>query len=246
MNFLSQLAKNFSELQWRERILAVSVGCIILALGGNLVLLKPLQLETDRLRALDIAHKTDLASAMRDLADADGKLAQGLDPLGKERALRDELLSKIAEADAFFSTQNAVAPQVGSLVRNLLEDSPGLSLVSIKTLPAQVFYKPPAPPPPPKASEKVVQNLGSLLPPVMAKPAPVAKPVAFQKTLYKHGVEVTVKGKYPQLVNYLEQLQKYPKRVFWSEANLTVSPYPVTALKIVIYTLSDQPVAPLN
>jgi MSHA biogenesis protein MshJ len=244
MNFLSQMAKNFSELQWRERILAVSVGCIVLALGGNLVLLKPLQLEIDRLRALDNTHKTDLASAMRDLADADGKLLRGVDPLAKERTVRDELLNNIAEADAFFSSKDATAPHVGSLVRNLLADSPGLSLVSIKTLPAQVFYTPPKPPPP-KATDKVAQNLSSLLPPA-AQSAPVAKPVGFQKTLYKHGVEVTVKGKYAQLVTYLEQLQKYPKRVFWSEAKLSVSPYPATALKFVVYTLSDEPVAPLN
>jgi hypothetical protein len=44
----------------------------------------------------------------------------------------------------------------------------------------------------------------------------------------------------------MERLQKFPKRVFWSEAKITVSSYPVSALRIVIYTLSDQPLVPLE
>lgn len=253
MNILSQLMKNFSALQLRERALAVVVGCVILALGGNMLLLKPLQLEIDRLHALDTAHKAEIATAIRDLSAVDSKLLRGVDPLAKERATRDEFLRKIAEADAFFTQRDATGTQVVSLVRSLLEESPGLALVSLKTIPSQVFYTPPAPPPPPKAADKAVsavEGIAKLLPFGVpqapdATAAPAAPPPPLQKTIYKHGVEITVRGKYPQLVAYMEKLQKFPKRVFWSEVHLTVSPYPVNVLRIVIYTLSDQPVAPL-
>lgn len=242
--------KNFSELQFRDRAIAVAVGCTVLALGGNLVLLKPLQLEIDKSRASEQTHKGQIATVMKDLANVDGKVSQGVDPFEKELAIRAELLRKIAEGEAFFSQHDATVRQVGSLVRNVLEETPGISLVSLKTLPGQVFYTPPPPPPPPKATEKAVEGLAKLLPVELAAkvaPPPAAeKPAALQKTIYKHGVEITVKGKYPQLVLYMERLQKFPKRVFWSEAKIAVSPYPVSALRIVIYTLSDQPLAPLE
>lgn len=250
MNLIRQLMKNFSELQFRDRAIAVVVGCVLLALGGNLLLLKPLQLEIDRLRASEQTHKAKIAVVLKDLANVDGKLAQGVDPFEKELAIRDELLRQVAEGNAFFAQHDATVRQVGSLVRSVLEETPGISMVSFKTLPGQVFYSPPPPPAPPKASEKAVEGIAKLLPVELAAKAapapPPPRPVALQKTIYKHGVEITVKGKYPQLVSYMEKLQKFPKRVFWAEAKVTVSPYPVSVLRIVIYTLSDQPLAPLE
>jgi len=244
MNIFSQLTKNFSKLQLRERALSVALVSIILALGANLVLLKPLQQETNRLRAIDKTYKEELATAISDLANLDNQISRGVDPLAKDRALRDELLGKIAKADSFFAHQDVTGTQagapIGSLVRSLLQETPGLALVSLKTMPSQVFYTPPPPPPPPKATEQAVEGIAKLVPLTLAaKPEPPApKPVAFQKTLYKHGVEITVKGNYAQLLSYMEKLQKYPQRVFWSEARLTVSSYPVNVLRIVIYTCS--------
>ena len=249
MNLISQLMKNFSELRFRDRAIAVAAGCIVLALGGNLMLLKPLQLEIEKLRASEQINKAKIVTVLKDLANVDGKLAQGVDPFEKELATRDQLLRQIAEGDAFFAQHDATIRQVGSLVRNVLEETPGISMVSFKTLPGQVFYAPPPPPPPPKASEKAVEGIAKLLPVELAAKAasaPPPKPVALQKTIYKHGIEITVKGRYPQLVSYMERLQKFPKRVFWAEAKVTVSPYPVSVLRIVIYTLSDQPLAPLE
>lgn len=249
MNLLRQLMNNFSELQFRERALAVAVGCCILALGGNLVLLKPLQLEIDRLRTLEQTNKDQIATVVKDLANVDGKLSQGVDPFEKELAVRDELLRKIAEGEAFFAQHDATVRQVGSLVRSVLEETPGVSMVSFRTLPSQIFYTPP-PPPAPKAAEKAeraVEGIAKVMQLEMKAAQPVAtKPAALQKTIYKHGVEITVKGNYPQLVSYMEKLQKFPRRVFWSEAKVTVSPYPVSLLRIVIYTLSDRAVEPLE
>lgn len=253
MKTLKQLTKNFAELQFREQAVAVAAAFTVLVLGGNALLLKPLQTEIDRLHALDKQHKAEIASTITDLSSLDGKLARGVDPLEKERATRDEFLRKIAEADAFFMQHDATGNQVTSLVRTLLDESPGLTLVSLKTIPSQVFYTPPAPPPPPKATERAitaVEGLAKALPLGIPETPPQAQqqtqqPAALQKIIYRHGVEITLSGKYSQLLAYMENLQKFPKRVFWSEVQLTVSPYPVNVLRIVIYTLSDQPGATL-
>ena len=57
---------------------------------------------------------------------------------------------------------------------------------------------------------------------------------------------VSVKGKYMALLSYMENMQNYPKRLFWSEAKLDVSAYPEAVLTLVIYSLSDQSSSPLR
>jgi MSHA biogenesis protein MshJ len=65
-------------------------------------------------------------------------------------------------------------------------------------------------------------------------------------SVYKHGVEVAVKGNYLDLLPYLDKLQKYPKRLFWGDAKLNVAAYPEVVFTVVIYTLSEQSGSPLG
>ena len=115
----------------------------------------------------------------------------------------------------------------GALIKELLSANPGLTLMSLKTLPAVVFYTPP---------QQVAVN-GS-------EPQNIA--LKAQGSIYKSGVEVSVKGKYMALLSYMENMQNYPKRLFWSEAKLDVSAYPEAVLSLVIYSLSEQSSSPLR
>lgn len=56
--------------------------------------------------------------------------------------------------------------------------------------------------------------------------------------IFKHGMRVTVRGRYPDLVNYLQALEKLPWKVFWGEVGLRVEALPYSRLTFVIYTLS--------
>lgn len=254
MNVFSPMMDKFSALSLRHRVLAVAMMCALLVLGGNEVLWKPLSQETARLRTIESNRSVELAKALKDLADLDSLHERGVDPLAKELAQRDEFLRKIAEADAFFARHDATQGQVKSMVHSLLKETSGVELVSLKTLASQVFYTPPPPPPPPKATEKALKSagdtlseMGKLLREAEPKPTqPAAKPVAYQKIIYKHGVEISVKGTYAQLMSYAGKLQSAPQRMFWSEMQLTVPSHPVNVLRIVIYTLSHESVTPLS
>ena len=79
--------------------------------------------------------------------------------------------------------------------------------------------------------------------PAASAPTPVTPP---QLTLYKRGVEVAVKGKYPALLAYLQSLQRNPNRMFWSSVKLDVAAYPDETLRMIIYALSDRADAPLG
>ena len=61
------------------------------------------------------------------------------------------------------------------------------------------------------------------------------------KLIFRHGVELTVSGTYPDLYAYLAGLEKLPTQLYWGRADLSVSTHPVTTLKLTVYTLSLDP-----
>lgn len=251
MKIFKQWSDGFSALRLRDQIIAVTALALIIGLGGNVLLLKPQGLVIDSVRAKQTSVSAEMAEAKRALVSITSLEEKGIDPLAAERATLAELEGKIAQVTldlgANFGAEDAGPSRVGKLVRELIKSSPGLSLVSLRTRPGVQFYSPPAPPPPPKEGakrevEKVLATFSK------DKPAePVAPPaVLVNKPLYKHGVDVSVRGPYPALMAYLEGMQKFPQRIFWSEASLDATNYRDATLRLVVYTVSDQPVAPLN
>ena len=63
--------------------------------------------------------------------------------------------------------------------------------------------------------------------------------------MYKKGIEISVKGRYFDLLAYMEKMEKTPRRMFWNEASLNVSDYPNAVMRLVIYTLSENQHEPL-
>jgi len=58
---------------------------------------------------------------------------------------------------------------------------------------------------------------------------------------YRHGVELTLKGSYFELVQYLGQLEKLPARLIWGRTELQVEQYPEVRLTVQVRTVSSQP-----
>ena len=55
--------------------------------------------------------------------------------------------------------------------------------------------------------------------------------------LYKHGIKITLSGKYFQLRNYLQQLEQLSWTFFWQDFHYEVKEYPQSELEITIYSL---------
>jgi MSHA biogenesis protein MshJ len=55
---------------------------------------------------------------------------------------------------------------------------------------------------------------------------------------YRHGLTITVRGRYPDLVGYLARIEDLPWRFAWREATLDTSGRPLLALTVTLYTLS--------
>ena len=72
-------------------------------------------------------------------------------------------------------------------------------------------------------------------------PQPVALPDAVEGAppgFFRHGFEVTVSGRYADLVAYLTRLEALPWRLNWVEASLNAAGRPDLTLVLTVHTLS--------
>jgi MSHA biogenesis protein MshJ len=58
--------------------------------------------------------------------------------------------------------------------------------------------------------------------------------------LYRHGLEMTLRGSYFELMQYLNDLEKMPARLLWGGVELQVEQYPEVRLMLQIHTLSTR------
>ena len=56
--------------------------------------------------------------------------------------------------------------------------------------------------------------------------------------LYRHGVEMTVRGRYFDLLQYLTELEALPVSLLWGAGELQVEEYPEVKLTVQIHTLN--------
>lgn len=56
--------------------------------------------------------------------------------------------------------------------------------------------------------------------------------------VFRHGVEMTIRGAYLDLYEYLSALEHLPTQLYWGRAELSAGEYPDTTLKLTVYTVS--------
>jgi MSHA biogenesis protein MshJ len=226
MNPLQRSLAKFLKLGLRERVLIVVVLALVLYFALDQALLKPQQYKIKQLQQLNSAHQTELALVNNALAEFEKKTPSGVDPSTINAAALDAIKKQIIDADALFGDVDATASQTGTLVKKLLDASPSLTLLSLNTLPTTPFFT--------VESKPGASNNAAGSTPVLPK------------TIFSYGVEFSIKGNYMALLSYMENLRKYPKRLFWSNVNLDVETYPNAVLKMSVYSLSAQPNSPLH
>lgn len=58
--------------------------------------------------------------------------------------------------------------------------------------------------------------------------------------LYRHGIEVTLRGSYVDLTQYLADVEKLPVRLLWGPLDMQVEKYPEVRLTMQVHTLGTQ------
>ncbi len=219
-----KLAGRVDVMSLRERALIFLVAAMVLVALVNSLLLDPLRQKETRL-SQQLKQDQDSIAAIH--AQVQGLVqARGNDPAAASRNRQKALQQKIGRADEELKAmqKGLVQPgQMTAVLEDILQREGQLQLVSLKTLPVGNVLDGAA-----AARDKPAAEQGA---------GPEAKKeVAGQ--VYKHGVELVVRGSYADLQHYLARLEGLPWQMFWGQAELKAEEYPQSVLKLTLYTLS--------
>ena len=218
----------------RERIMVLGAVIAVLAALGWTTTLGPALHKQEVLRR-QIAQQRDALAGIE--AETAHKVAAGRDdpdaPLRERLATTRNDSARIA--DQLRAMQKGlVAPErVAPLLEAILRANGKLKLVSMKTLPVGSLSDIAA-----HADDAAADDAKANAPVAKpeAKPAPRAPDL-----LYRHGVELTVRGSYLDMVDYMTTLEALPTQLFWGRAQLDAEQYPNVRLTLTLYTLSLDP-----
>ncbi len=56
--------------------------------------------------------------------------------------------------------------------------------------------------------------------------------------VYKHGIEMTLQGRYLDLLDYLGKMEALPWQMFWAQAQMDAKDYPAVRVTVTVFTLS--------
>jgi MSHA biogenesis protein MshJ len=199
----------------RERLLVMAAAVLAAIAIVYVAAVDPAQRRQRALIAQITSQKEEIAALDK------GAPAPTVDPDAANRARMDALKQQLRTADEALATmQRELVPadRMNAVLQEMLARDSQLTLVSLRTLPAE-----PLVPTPPDA----------------AKGGDPPKAAAQEKAhVYKHGVEITIQGNYTSLHDYLARLERAPWRMYWWRARLNADDDARLTLGVTVYTLS--------
>ena len=220
-----QLAARMDALSLRERGMVFGATVAVLAFAGHTFVLAPQD-------AKQAALRTQIDQQQAAIAAIDGEITarvegSRIDPDAQSRARLNTMQQEMGQLGSqLLALEHGLVPpeRMGPLVDGILRANGRLKLVSMRTLPAEPLA---APGTAPAAAAAPAASAGAA--PAAASDVPL---------LYRHGVEVTVRGNYLDMVDYMSALDAMPTRMFWGRARLDAETYPGARLTLTLHTLS--------
>jgi len=236
-----KLAARIDALTLRERVLLFVSAVTVLVFSAYFFVFGPMFKKQAALRL-------QISQQQNNLAGIDGEITQKvqayqIDPDAPTRERILAVKTEMAQLDDRLRAmqRGLVAPErIAPLLESILRTYGKLQLVSVRSLqPGAPASNTPAPPAAAQPQSKETTILAGIFaqsnaPAKTAAPAP-AKPA---ELLYRHGVELIVRGNYLDLVSYMSALEAMPAQLFWGKAQLDVEQYPASRLTLTLFTLS--------
>jgi MSHA biogenesis protein MshJ len=233
----AQFVARIDALTLRERVLLFAAASAVVVLIAYFAGLGPMLAAQSTLRV-------QIRQQQNNLAGLDGEIEQKVKEYQRDpdARTRERLATVQAESvklgDSLRAMQKGlVAPErMAPLIDTILRSNGRLQLVSMKTLPVGSLNDA-AKADTPNAAAPAATPASAALPPkadVKVEPKPGS-------LLYRHGVEISVRGNYLDMINYMAALESLPTQLFWGGARLEVEEYPAARLTLTLYTLSLDP-----
>ena len=226
-----QFALKFDALSVRERIMIFGASAALLMFIVFYLFIDP-QLARRKALADTIAQRQQAVAAI-DAEMAQRMAAHAADPNVQDRIRLERIRQEVLQMrHGLQSAQNGlVAPErIVPMLQQLLKQQANLRLVSLATLPSGAMGQGG------HVASKASAS-ASAAAPAGQSPAD-AEPAKAPAVLYRHGVEIVLRGNYLDMVNYMDAVEAMPSHVFWGKLNMQVEQYPNATLSLTLYTLS--------
>jgi MSHA biogenesis protein MshJ len=214
-----KLAARVDAMSQRERIMSFAAAAALLVFAVHTVAIGPLLRKQELLRSQVIQQHNNIAGINEQIAQKLQEAAADPDAPLRARlaAVRDES-GRLSESLRAMQ-KGLVAPErVAPLLESILRANGRLKMVSVRTLPVE-------------ALSGIGAGQGAV-------PAAAAAKSSKRELLFRHGVELAVRGSYLDMVDYMTALEGLPTQLFWGKAQLEVEEYPSVRLTLTLYTLS--------
>jgi MSHA biogenesis protein MshJ len=219
----NKFAALIDERNARERVLVLATTIVVIATLLDSLLLSPITTQSKRLTQETLNDQAEIVKLAAQLQSAAGNKVSDPDASLKKKLV--EYQSRQVEMQRQIDAQSAelVAPEkMAAVLEKILANNPNVQLIEVKTLP--------------RTSVNVSKE------PIKPGPTPEAKPATPDEKkpaeIYRHGVQVTMRGTYLNLLGYLKEIESLPTRMFWDQMSLTVGVYPSVTMRFVVYTIS--------
>lgn len=246
------LSDRFNALADRERMIVFLSLAGLLCAIAYLGFIEPMQSKRLRYQAKIKQQSTALQALQaqeqlllqQSLQDPDAARQQQISTIEQENRDRRAELARLQQALA--------APErMPRLLADLLDRNSGLELISIKTLPAENLL--------PQQAEtgaapgaigkpgQVMTGIGVIGLQVgasadagaaSAASASTAGAKAAPRGVYRHGLQMVVRGSWPALSAYVHKIEQLPWRFYWGDLRYVVDRYPQAELSFTVYTVS--------
>jgi MSHA biogenesis protein MshJ len=198
----------------RERVMVFAALAVLVIALINALLLEPIFARYKLMTGQLVQQQEKIAAVQLQIAAAQQENTP-------QRIQLNRIRQDLAEGDAYLqsSRDRLVLPErMADHLRQLLNRNIRLQLVGLQTLPATPLLEQP--------TEK------------SAEQGKVAPSGVQDKQVFKHGVQLTLRGNYLDLLQYVSALEKLPQQMFWARAQMNVAKYPTAELTLTLYTLS--------
>lgn len=216
--YWEKVRSEVDDMSLRERAMIFVAAAFVVISLMNVILLDPLLAKQKMLSTQVVQQQEkmkELQAQMENMLQA--KRDDEHSPLRDRMA---QLKQQLQEQDSYLQSRRdrLIAPdKMADLLRQVLNKNGSLKLVELKTLPVSLLIEKP---------QGTAEN------PSEGQKQPD------QKQIFKHGVRITVRGGYLDLIRYVTALEKMPSQMFWGEAILNVEKYPDAMFTLTLYTLS--------
>lgn len=190
----------------RERLLLAAAVTVLLLLGWDAAVRAPIAAQHDaaerRIERFQQEIDSFESSRVQLVQQLDGE--GGTDPAARLQERLERVEARLAER-----TLRVISPrQMVTVLRDVLGDAPGLSLMSLRNL----------------GSEPVLDEAGE-----QSEAAP---------RVFRHRVELVVRGGYFDLLAYLERLEGLDWQLQWDSLAIETVDYPQAEARLELSTLS--------